>query len=703
MQTRDKNTAPKRLASEQRGMDPVDTVFTAELDSVTLAVFVEEAQDILASSRQLLEQLVLAPHNKATILALQYDLEMLAGGAELIQLQAIVTLANELEWLYAGLLDVRYSCNEALVSLLFRSYDGLELLLTQLQSDVALTSIEDIIFRLRTYRAAQAEIFLQRTTDDDTAASASQRPNYSALSPGQTYLSVRAPELIAVFLEEGFDIINNATSALLSWMAQPDAPIELERLQRYLHTLKGNARMVQITPMGDLAHKLEFLYEDLRTGLFQADQSVLELLCECHDTLVTMLEAVRDEIVLPDAQHLIERIQYLRAEQIQLNPLTSALHMRTEASSLPEQATTQLLLDKAQQAESRAHLQRFSSDSVRVPAHVLEELLQLADQTAVFRQHIYQHVDDFGYLLKDMSGTVEQMREQLQRLDAQIERTLINADSTPHTTDAIELEPLKMDCYAHLQQLSRTLFASSSDLLGLQNHLSVQHADTQTLLLQKGQLNTQLRDSLMRTRWVAFEHIVPRLQRCVDHVSVELGKKVDLMVTNAQAQLDRGVLERLLAPLEHMLRNALDHGIESADIRQTIGKAQTGCIHLELREEGEHTVLIVSDDGAGIDLAAVRAKALEQQLLAGDEPLCDQAVMHLIMQAGLSTAEAVTQISGRGFGMDVVATELQHLGASLQIDSQWGQGTQFYIRLPLKHSLRSDALASAMETTTPAL
>ncbi|MDN5863443.1 MAG: response regulator, partial [Salinisphaera sp.] len=233
-----------------------------------------------------------------------------------------------------------------------------------------------------------------------------------------------------------------------------------------------------------------------------------------------------------------------------------------------------------------------------------------------------------------------------------------------------------------LHQITKQLSESASDLLDLKNTLLERSRDTETLLLQQQRINTDLQEKLMRTRMVPFSRLVPRLRRIVRQVSGEVGKRVSFDVINPEGELDRTLMERVVAPLEHMLRNAVDHGIESPPARQSAGKDSGGRISLALAREGGEVVITLADDGRGIDTGAVRRKAIERGLIEADAALSDQDVQQFIFHAGFSTASQVTQLSGRGVGMDVVASEIKQLGGSVAIDSQPGQGTRFLIRLP---------------------
>lgn len=191
----------------------------------------------------------------------------------------------------------------------------------------------------------------------------------------------------------------------------------------------------------------------------------------------------------------------------------------------------------------------------------------------------------------------------------------------------------------------------------------------------------------MRTRMVPFSRMVPRLRRIVRQISNELGKKAELEIIGAEGEMDRTVLERMVPPLEHMIRNAVDHGLESPDQRREANKAETGRITIHLAREGGEVVLRLTDDGKGINLDGVRKRAIEKGLMKEDSPLPDKEIMQFIFKPGFSTAEKVTQISGRGVGMDVVHSEIKQLGGSVKLHSAPGSGSQFTVRLPFTVSV----------------
>ncbi|ODS24555.1 hypothetical protein AB835_02940 [Candidatus Endobugula sertula] len=342
---------------------------------------------------------------------------------------------------------------------------------------------------------------------------------------------------------------------------------------------------------------------------------------------------------------------------------------------------------------SAAPAQRvMPQEMVKVSANLMEELVNLAGETSISRGRMEQQINDMGYSLEEMGTTVERLQEQLRRLDIETEAQVIFRQE--QLSDRDDFDPLEMDRYSQLQQLSRSLIESASDLIDLKSTLSDKARDAETVLLQQSRINTELQEGLMRSRMVPFSRLVPRLRRIVRQISNELGKDVVFESSDTEGELDRNMMERMVAPLEHMLRNAVDHGIEPQPVRQHRGKPAAGRITLSLEREGGNILLVLSDDGAGIDVQRTRQKAIERQLMSADAALTDQEILQFIFRPGFSTAETVTQISGRGVGMDVVSSEIKQLGGSIEIHSREGQGTVFSIRLPFTVSVNRALMIS---------
>ena len=306
--------------------------------------------------------------------------------------------------------------------------------------------------------------------------------------------------------------------------------------------------------------------------------------------------------------------------------------------------------------------------------------MNAAGEISIYHSRLSQQVNTIEFHVDEMEQTVARLREQLRKLEIETEAQIMHGHQD--TMVAQDFDPLELDRYSNIQQLSRALAESASDMGSLKDLLQSVTSDAETLLVQQARVTAELQDGLMRTRMVPFQRHVPRLTRLVRQAASESSKRAELAVKGASGELDRQVLDKMLPPFEHMMRNAIVHGLEKPEARQAAGKPATGRITIRLHREGAEMVIDVADDGAGLDVESIRRKAYEKELLSPNSKVTDDEIMQLILTPGFSTAGKVTQSAGRGVGMDVVANEVKQLGGSLQIASVMGQGTNFTIRLP---------------------
>ena len=317
----------------------------------------------------------------------------------------------------------------------------------------------------------------------------------------------------------------------------------------------------------------------------------------------------------------------------------------------------------------------------RVAAELLDELLNNAGEVSIFRARVEQQMTSIEFNLAELGRTVTRLREQLRKLELETEAQILFRHHEEAQGRA-DFDPLELDRYSTIQQLSRALAESVSDVASIEGLLENLNRETQNLLQQQGRVVADLQNGLMRTRMVPFQRHAQRLSRLVRQAAQEAGKQVELVVEGASGELDRQVLERMLPPFEHMLRNAVVHGIELPEERLARGKPETGTVTVRLQREGAEVVIVVEDDGSGLNVAAIRAKARQMGLLRPDQDITDEEALQLVLEPGFSTADRLTQQAGRGVGMDVVATEVKKLGGGLYIESTPGCGARFTIRLP---------------------
>jgi chemosensory pili system protein ChpA (sensor histidine kinase/response regulator) len=557
-------------------------------------------------------------------------------------------------------------------------------------------------------------------------------------------------ELYEIFIEEASEIIDSSEAVLRAWSGQPDNSEHMTEFQRQLHTIKGGARMVDIQAIGDLSHVLESLVTRIADGVITTTGEMFALMQESQDRLSEMLEQVKARKMPAVATQLEARLNALW--QAECEPVTNneqggssasndessteanvaaeaavvqeTAHIEAPASSeeivtelvdagcdaalcdteLPNEEKTAVELPGSEhlslpQKVERKKQTRVHGEQVRVQSNLLDDMVNYAGEINIYRSRMEQQVSDYRYNLAELDQTTARLRDQLRQLEMETEAQILFRYEQESDANNQDFDPLEMDRYSNLQQLSRSLIEGISDLHSLQELMERTTRESETLLLQQSRVSTDLQEGLMRTRMIPFSGLASRLRRIVRQSARQLGKKVDLELVGADGEMDRTVIERIIAPLEHMLRNAVAHGIELPEQRKAADKQESGSITIAFDREGPEIVLRIEDDGAGIDTVAVRARAIECGLMSEDSQLTDNDIIQFILQTGFSTAKEVTQISGRGVGLDVVNSEVKQLGGSLHIDSTAGLGTLFTVRLPYTLAINQTLLAMAGEET----
>ncbi|HUO83117.1 MAG TPA: Hpt domain-containing protein [Gammaproteobacteria bacterium] len=561
----------------------------------------------------------------------------------------------------------------------------------------------------------------------------------AAPQPGMPPVSIEAPEtdteIAAIFGEEAVEILDAADGAIAALADGHDSAHQVVVLQRQLHTLKGGARMAGMAAMGDLSHELESLLGALDEGRVELTSAITGLLQQGIDELHRMRETAAGGRPVQRPDGLLRRVANAAGaapveEAEALEPEETVAHTGDPAAERgrpagepaveaaqslaavqgghalareepvpdgekapePEAAPAGTLPDegvewaedapveaaRAPRRETGYDRQEFA----RVDADLLEDLLNNAGEISIFRSRLQQQLNSIEYNLAELTRTVTRLRDQLRALEGETEAQILHRHQDDTSSFRRDFDPLELDRYSTIQQLSRALAESVSDVGSIRDLLENLTTETDGLLVQQGRVTTELQNGLMRTRMVPFYRHAQRLNRIVRLAASETGKQAELILEGATGELDRQVTERMLPPIEHMLRNAVIHGIEPPEQRQGRGKPPLGRIRIRLHREGSEMVIEVADDGAGLDVARIKQRAVERGLIQLNQRMSDETAMELILKPGFSTARELTQAAGRGVGMEIVANEVQKLGGSLRITSQSNEGTTFTVRLP---------------------
>ncbi|UMR31135.1 Hpt domain-containing protein [Massilia sp. MB5] len=506
---------------------------------------------------------------------------------------------------------------------------------------------------------------------DAAGSEADSEVEVLALPGAPAELAVPAPgsfqdeidaDLLPVFLEEGADLLPQIGEALRTWQHNPADFSHAQMLQRVLHTVKGSARMAGAMRLGQHAHEIETHIENMVHAGSATPHAFEELLAH-YDHALLLFEQLQD----PAA------VQGAAAQQGEAAPAGGA------AAGVPESA------DATSDVAAKTPL-------VRVRADILDRLVNQAGEVSISRSRLENEVGSLRASLNDFSENLNRLRRQLREVEMQAESQIASRMSI---SGEREFDPLEFDRFTRLQELTRMMAESVNDVAAFHENLGRSVEAASGDLNQQARMTRELQRDLMRVRMVPFASISERLFRVARQSAKEVDKRVNLDIRGGGVDIDRSVLERMAAPFEHLLRNAIVHGVETRERRAAAGKEETGELLIQVSQQGNEVVIEFSDDGGGLDLQRIRAKARSVGLLGETQEVSDAEAANLIFEPGFSTADTLTELAGRGVGMDIVRAEAQALGGRIDTMSESGKGARFTIHLPLTLAVTQVVLLSA--------
>src|SRR5437899_2181353 len=487
------------------------------------------------------------------------------------------------------------------------------------------------------------------------------------------------PELLQIFIDEGQELVPAVGAAMRDWRDNRDNPTLGQGLQRVLHTLKGSARMAGAMALGELTHHMETRVENamsvkvLPAGLFEE------------------LETSWDRMGV-----LFEQLQKPRGPEESLSMAVAS--KPADVAIETSEATPEAAPQAAAKAIPLAERELQPKALLRVRADIVDRLVNEAGEVAIARSRIEGEMRALKAAMQELTDNVARLRAQLREIEIQAESQMQSRLELAKESMR-EFDPLEFDRFTRFQEVTRLMAESVSDVSTVHGNLVNAVDETDKALLAQARLNRDLQQDLMRVRMVPFGSLQERLYRIVRQTAKEVGKRANLDIKGTQVELDRSVLERITGPFEHLLRNAVTHGIEAPDKRKAAAKPEIGEIRLELKQEGNEVQLSLSDDGGGLAIDRIREKAIEKGLIGPDTTLSEAEIADFIFQAGFSTATEVSQVAGRGVGMDVVRSEVAALGGCVEMRFTRGQGTRFTIYLPLTLAVTQTVLVRAGSKT----
>ena len=497
-------------------------------------------------------------------------------------------------------------------------------------------------------------------------------------------------ELFPIFDEEATELMPQLGGALRQWSARPGNLGARMEVLRALHTLKGSARLAGAMRLGEMAHKIESEIEFLGTDA--AASQDFEPLLNRFDAMQHTLDVLRKadavhETPVSSATPLIAAVPTsvpaLVNSETKVDDLPDTLQAAQETTEpVVARAATGRAMIPAPQTMAMQPLRQAATASIRVRSQLLDRMVNQAGEVMITRSRLEVELNQLRGSLGDMSDNLNRLRQHLRDIELQAETQMQSRLAQAKELQA-GFDPLEFDRFTRVQELTRMMAESVNDVATVQRTLQRTVEATEDDLIAQARQTRELQRDLLKTRMVEFEGISDRLYRVVRLASKETGKQVKLDLLGGTIEMDRGMLDRMMPAFEHLLRNCVAHGIESPAVRSAAGKEAAGLITVELRQEGNDVSVEFRDDGAGLDLKRIREKAVSSGLITADQQLDDQQAANLIFMPGFTTAAQVTELSGRGIGMDVVRAEVNGVGGRIETATTFGQGTQFKLVLPL--------------------
>jgi chemosensory pili system protein ChpA (sensor histidine kinase/response regulator) len=495
-------------------------------------------------------------------------------------------------------------------------------------------------------------------------------------------------ELLEIFLTEAAELLPSVATNLRGLAANPNDGELARDLMRKLHTVKGSARMAGAMRLGEAVHEMETRIE-AAMQLADVPPIIIDDLHSQYDHAMVLY----DELQNPAAASVASapaadtpppsKDEPHRAPVIDIAAARADSKAETRGEQKPAVVTPISAIGEVSATMTAAAPgAQQAATFIRVRSDVLDKLVDQAGEVSIARSKLENEVGTIKGSLTDLTENISRLRAQLREVEIQADAQ-IQARGDKLSRESADFDPLEFDRYTRLQELTRMLAESVEDVAMVQRNMlkGLQSADTD--LTSQSRLTRDLQQQLMRVRLVPFSNVSERLYRVARQVAKELDKRVNLDIRGAATELDRGVLEKMAGPFEHLIRNAIVHGLETPDGRRAAGKPETGELMLDVRQEGNEIIVVISDDGGGLHLDRIQARAVERELITADQVLSDRELMELIFQPGFTTASEVTELAGRGVGMDVVRAELASFGGRISISSESGRGTRFTLYLPM--------------------
>lgn len=523
------------------------------------------------------------------------------------------------------------------------------------------------------------------------------------------------PELLEVFFEEAEEHIQNISKFILALEEEPNQRELLQELRRRVHTLKGATGTMGYSSLSHLLHKaedlLDLIYENHLALSPNALNTLLNTSLFLEETFHQNNNDNTDEKIEQLYNTYSKLIDELPVSNIQIETLVEAADTHQVKSF--ETSDLSISGEEVEKASAISEALQGKSNNIRVAIERIDELIKLSSETIVNRSGFEQYFRNFMRDIDELNLGIGRLQRVIGRLEKEYEASALGKgmvafsginpkDNRPNFQKSFYgFDELEFDRYTEFHIIIRELSETLGDMNSISNELNSTAADFDGYLTASGRLNGEMQDKLMQLRMFPLSTIAPRLLRTIKVTAQTQGKKVSLIFEGEKVEMDKMVLEELADPLLHILRNAVDHGIEPPALRLALGKPANGEIKIKAYYDSTQVALQISDDGKGIDPNSIRTTAINKGFISESEAnnLTDKELFSFLFFPGFSTAQQISEISGRGVGLDVVKSVVAKIKGNITVDSQLGKGTTFTIRLPLTLAVIKVILVKSSEQT----
>lgn len=667
---------------------------TSSRDPEVLADFVQECLAYMPGITQFLDQLP-----DATLAEETYrHFHSVVGTASMIGLNAFSALAAQMERPLEEL-TLTGTTHPDRIGLLRQSCQVVANYLERCQQENGADDVADLEALSKDWHALDElvpmpelpkyrDLMMQQMMDEEPIPEPLLPPDIGIPEATEIPLDDVSAELVEVFAMEAEEHLRTITSLLPAIKENPNNKELLQGVRRSAHTLKGSAAMVGFKTITQLAHRMEDLLDLLYEGDAVVTQPIVQLLFETSDALEDM--AARKPV-----GNRLPRLYSQYAEIIQqLGGIVPAVP-EERPSSIPSITPLPPVTDtENEEPLDPARRNQNSGNFLRVPIEKLDDLVRLVSELVISRSEFEQRLGGYAQQIDELQLSMARLGRTANKIETNIEAKALGTNRLTGYFDGklatgpsqqYGFDSLEFDRYTDLHLYTRELGETTTDIRTISNELNNLNREFEGYLTRQTRLSSELQDKLMRVRMVPLATLASRLDRTVRNAATATGKQAKLILQGENTQLDKSVLEEMAEPLLHLLRNAVDHGIESPADRTNYGKADEGIVRVWAATEGTQVVIRIEDDGAGINPEKIRQSAINKGFFTAEEAatLTETQLQQLLFQPGFSTAKDISELSGRGVGLDIVKTQVTRAKGTLSVDSIVGKGTTFTIRLPL--------------------